>query len=170
MTDQPVADLPTPGLDDHVLALARQTLEELLSKMDIAGQVVAHWGELEEGDDARPVLLDIEGDDLSLLIGPKGATLAALQTITRLIVAKNLSNGVNLLVDVEGYRQRRETQLRGLARRIAEQVVQRGRAMSLEPMPASERRLIHLELRDHPQVRTESVGEGDRRKVTIIPK
>lgn len=73
------------------------------------------------------------------------------------------------MVDVEGYRARRERQLRRLARRMAQQAVERGRTMVLEPMPAHERRIIHLELRDHEQVRTESVGEGERRKVTIIP-
>jgi spoIIIJ-associated protein len=77
---------------------------------------------------------------------------------------------VSLAVDVEGYRQRREQQLRRMAQRLAEQAVERGRTMTLEPMPANERRIIHLELRDHLAVRTESVGEGDRRKVTIIPK
>ncbi len=161
---------PLPEAEDQSLTIARETLVELLSKMSIPGQVTARWGEQEEGDEIRPVILDITGDDLSLLIGPKGDTLAALQTITRLITAKALPAGSSLIVDVEGYRERRAQQLRGLARRMAEQVVQRNRAMSLEPMPAHERRIIHIELRDHAQVRTESVGDGERRKVTIIPK
>ncbi|HLE27182.1 MAG TPA: RNA-binding cell elongation regulator Jag/EloR [Anaerolineales bacterium] len=166
-----MADEPTPApAEDHRLHTARHTLAELLSKMKISAQVTARWGELDEDTQERPLVLDVHGDDLSMLIGRKGETLTALQYITRLIVSKTLNEGFNLVVDVEGYRERRAEQLRHLAQRMAEQVVQRGRTMSLEPMPASERRIIHLELRDHPQVRTESVGEGDRRKVTIIPK
>ena len=166
-----MADVPMPAAtEDRRLQVAQQTLAELLSKMQVNAQVTAHWGELDEDSQERPLLLDVQGDDLSLLIGHKGETLNALQYLTRLIVTKTLAEGLNLIVDVQGYRERRAEQLRRLARRVAEQVVQRGRTMPLEPMPANERRLIHIELRDHPQVRTESVGEGDRRKVTIIPK
>ncbi len=74
-----------------------------------------------------------------------------------------------MVIDVEGYRARREQQLRRLARRMADQAIELGRTMVLEPMPPNERRIIHIELRDHPSVATESIGEGARRKVTIIP-
>jgi spoIIIJ-associated protein len=77
---------------------------------------------------------------------------------------------VAVVIDVEGYRARRERQLRQLARRMADQAVEAGRTMTLEPMPANERRIIHLELREHPGVVTESIGEGDHRKVTIVPR
>ena len=95
-----------------------------------------------------------------------------LEASTRLrardhIVGKELQRPVAVVIDVEGYLARRERQLRQLAKRMAQQALERGRSISLEPMPASERRIIHIELRDHPQVYTESVGEGDRRKVTI---
>jgi spoIIIJ-associated protein len=85
-----------------------------------------------------------------------------------LIVSKELDRQVAVVIDVEGYRARRERQLRRLAQRMAEQAIELGRTMVLEPMPASERRIIHLELRDHPRVTTESTGEGAQRKVTII--
>jgi len=77
---------------------------------------------------------------------------------------------VNLVVDVQGYKQRREQNLRRLAERMATQAVRSGHTVYLEPMPPYERRIIHLALRDHPDVTTQSVGEGNRRRVTIIPR
>ncbi len=165
-----MADPEPEDREDGRLRLAQQTLEELLAKMKIKAIVQARWGDPDEPGEAPSVMLDVQGNDLGALIGRKGETLAALQYIARLILSKSLNESVNLIVDVEGYRQRREQQLRRMAQRMAEQALQRQRTLSLEPMPASERRIIHLELRDHPGVRTESVGEGDRRKVTIIPK
>jgi spoIIIJ-associated protein len=105
-----------------------------------------------------------------MLIGHKGETLAALQYVTRIIAAKRLGKAVNIVVDVENYKGRREEQLKRLAKRIAEQAVQQGRTLSLEPMPPNERRIIHIALRDRSDVSTESTGEGRARKVTVIPK
>lgn len=157
-------------VEDSDVAASRQVLQELLDKMRIRAHVSALWGEAAGEDEERPLLLDVHGDDLGMLIGRKGETLAALQYIVRLIVNKQLNTMLNIVVDVEGYKQRREQQLIRLANRLAEQAVQRGQTMTLEPMPANERRIIHITLRDHPQVTTESVGEGSSRKVTIIPK
>jgi spoIIIJ-associated protein len=154
----------TPDAD---LELARATLAELLERMKLRASVSTRWGEPDEADASPALLADVHGDDLSILIGRKGETLAALQYLARLLISKQLNRGVNLVVDVEGYRQRRHEQLRRMARRTAEQVIQRQRAIALEPMPPDERRIIHLELRDHPDVRTESTGEGVKRKVTI---
>jgi spoIIIJ-associated protein len=165
----PPPEEPTPAADP-TLALAQQTLENLLARMKISASVATEWGPADEADGERTLLADVRGDDLSILLGRRGETLAALQYLARLLLAKQVSHGVNLIVDVEGFRQRRHEQLRRMARRTAEQVVQRGRAIALEPMPPDERRIVHLELRDHPQVRTESAGEGNRRKVTIYPK
>jgi spoIIIJ-associated protein len=166
MSDESIATAPT----DDDLALAQRTLEELLAKMGVSAQVMAEWGEVDPEDRSRPLILDIQGNDLTALIGRNGETLNALQYILRLMLTKPLHPDVNVIVDVQGHKRRREEQLRRLARRMAEQVMERGRTMSLEPMPAHERRIIHLELRDHPTVRTESTGEGNRRKVTIVPK
>jgi len=138
--------------------------------MGLTARVSGRWGEADEPDEPRPVLVDIRGDDLSLLIGRRGESLAALQYITRLIVGKELGDYLPIVVDVEGYRARRERQLRQLARRMAEQAVERGRTMTLEPMSPAERRIIHLELRDHQRVFTESIGEGENRKVTVVPR
>lgn len=123
-----------------------------------------------EGKEPRHWILDVSGRDLGSLIGRKGETLAALQYLTRMLTSRKLGRRVYLVVDVEGYKTRREAMLRRLAQRMAEQAVQRGRTVAMEPMPPHERRIIHLTLRDHPEVTTESVGEGDKRKVTVIPR
>jgi spoIIIJ-associated protein len=138
----------------------------------VRATVSASWGEATTGEFAEeaPILLDVTGEDLDGLIGRKGETLAALQYILRLILSKQMGEGVDVVVDVEGHKRRREEQLRRMALRLAEQATQRGRTMSLEPMPANERRIVHLALRDHPDVRTESIGDGPHRKVTIVPK
>lgn len=155
---------------DDILSTARQTVMELLEKMKIKAQVTATIKPAEDKDDEDTVLVNIEGDDLSILIGRRAETLSALQYITSLIVGKRLNRWVPLMIDVQGYRARRERQLRVLARRMAEQAIHTGRRQVLEPMPANERRVIHLELRDHPHVATESIGEDPNRKVTIFLK
>jgi spoIIIJ-associated protein len=170
------SDSPAPGVEEdfeqdglEALDIARDIVGELLSRMGVEGHVEAVWGEPDAPGKVRPLLVDIRGDDLSLLIGRRGETLSALQYITRLIVGKELHRPVAIVIDVEGYRARREETLRRLARRMAEQALERDRTMTLEPMPANERRIIHLELKENPGVTTQSVGEGVRRKVTIIP-
>jgi len=155
---------------DPELEQARSTLQDLLEHMQVRAEVVAGYGQKDPEAEGPVIVLDVRGDDLDPLIGRHGETLSALQYITRLILSKQFSHNVDLVVDVQGHKQRREEQLRRMARRMAEQAAERQRVMSLEPMPANERRIIHLELRDHADVSTESVGDGDRRKVTIVPK
>jgi spoIIIJ-associated protein len=158
------------GEDDlEALSTTKVVVESLLERMEIDAAVDATWGEASDDRDRRPLLINIRGGDLSLLIGRKGETLSALQYITRLIVSKETQRSIAVVIDVQGYRARREQQLRQLAKNMATQAVERGRTMVLEPMPANERRIIHIELRDHPNVTTESTGEADQRKVTIIP-
>lgn len=156
--------------DQHNVKSVQSVVVELLERMRVKAEVSAKYIEPLDDKDQRVVLVDIEGKDLSILIGRRSETLNALQYITGLIVSKELGHWVPLLIDVQGYRNRRERQLRQLGRRMAEQAVQSGRKQTLEPMPANERRLIHLELRDHPLVFTESVGEEPYRKVTITLK
>lgn len=156
--------------DDDTLEIAQAVVQELLSRMKIQASLSVRYGEPEDPKDRAPLLVDVRGDDLSILIGPKAETLNALQYIAGLIIGKEIGHSVPLVVDVEGYRARRYQQIRQLARRMAEQAVRTGRRQVLEPMPANERRLIHIELRNHPEVTTESIGEDPRRKVTIIPK
>jgi spoIIIJ-associated protein len=154
---------------DELLNLAEETVSKLLYHMKLQAQVSAHYEETDR-DDRRTIHVDVRGDDLSILIGRRSETLNAFQYVASLMVGKEVQQWVQLVVDVEGYRSRRESQLRRMARRMAEQAVKTGRRQVLEPMSSNERRIIHLELRDHPAVITESIGEEPYRKVTIIPK
>ena len=113
-------------------------------------------------------VIDLAGEDSGLLIGRRGQTLQALQFLVNLIVRKQFEN-VRVVLDVENYRQRRESQLRDMATKVAERVAQTNRSITLEPMPPADRRIIHTSLTDHPEVSTESTGEGEGRKVTIMP-
>lgn len=161
---------PVEGSDEEALQITQDTVSELLQRMGIEARIEAHWGEADAPGKIRPLFLDIHGDDLSILIGRRGETLTALQYITRLIVGKELKRPVAVLIDIEGYRARREQQIRRLAQQMAIQAIETSQTMSLEPMPAYERRIVHIELRDNPDVDTVSVGERDQRKVTIIPR
>ena len=114
-------------------------------------------------------IIDLAGEDSGLLIGRRGQTLQALQFLVNLIVRKQFE-GVRVVLDVENYRQRRESQLKDMATKVAERVAQTNRSITLEPMPPADRRIIHTSLTDHPGVSTESTGEGEGRKVTIMPK
>ena len=158
------------GSDEEALQITQETVSELLQRMGVEASIKARWGEADAPGKIRPLFLDIHGDDLSILIGRRGETLTALQYITRLIVGKELRRPVAVLIDVEGYRARREVQIRRLAQQMANQAIETSQTMTLEPMPAYERRLVHIELRDNPAVETMSVGERDQRKVTIIPQ
>jgi spoIIIJ-associated protein len=152
------------------LKVTRTVVEELLERMRVKATITPRYVEPEDERDRRVILVDIQGNDLSILIGRRSETLNALQYITSLIVSKELNKWVPLMIDVQGYRERRNRQLRQLGRKMAEQAIQSGRKQVLEPMPANERRVIHLELRDHAQVFTESTGDEPYRKVTISLK
>lgn len=155
---------------ENLVSITKATVAELLDHMDIRATVEARLGEPDEQGEMAPVLVDITGGDLSILIGRHAETLNALQLITRMIVGKEVGHSTHIVIDVEGYRKRREDGLRELARKMAKQAVSTGRRQSLEPMSPAERRIIHMELRDSVEVTTESTGEEPRRKVTIIPK
>lgn len=168
--EPPLEEAVPPGEEDPTLRVARETVSELLEKMKVHARITAQYGEADDPESRIPVLVDIRGDDLSILIGRRSETLNALQYIAGLIIGKELGHSIAVVIDVEGYRVRREAQIRQLARRMADQAVKTGRRQILEPMPANERRIIHIELRDHPDVKTESIGEEPHRKVTILPK
>ena len=154
-----------------VAELATALLEELLEHMKVEAQVEARIGDdlAEDGEEAA-LILDVTGNDLGILIGRRGETLRALQYMLRLMLSRRLERWEPVIVDVESYRVRRRRLLRQLAARMAERVAFSQQRVVLEAMPAHERRIIHIALRDHPQVTTKSIGEGERRKVTIIPK
>jgi spoIIIJ-associated protein len=183
--DEETADLPAAATTDVTasdeVSLSEEEVETIAA--DLLTQTVRHMGfqatvrtewrdgndELSEHDD-RYLLLDVQGEDLGALIGRRGETLDNLQYVLRLMVNQRLHRWQNIVVDVEGYKERRIHQLTQLAQRTATQVAATGRPVPLEPMPPNERRIIHLTLRDHPDVYTESIGEGDRRKVQILTK
>jgi spoIIIJ-associated protein len=148
------------------------TLREILHYMKIEAEVVIERPLRDNGepDEEAPWVLHVYGDDLGLLIGHRGETLSSLQYLTRLIAGRDTQHRAEFIIDVENYKGRREMLLRRLAHRMAKEAIRRKRTVELEPMPPHERRIIHLALRDRNDVYTESVGEGNRRKVTIIPK
>lgn len=154
---------------DELLDRTESVVSKMLHLLDLQAQVSAHYGPTER-DGRRNIQVDIRGSDLSVLIGRRSETLSAFQYIASLIVGKEEQQFVQLTVDVEGYRDRREKQLVQMAKRMADQVSKSGRRQTLEPMPSAERRIIHIALRDHPDVKTESTGEEPYRKVMILPK
>lgn len=164
-------EIPTLKEDNYLLEIAQGIISDLLVKMKLEDtKVKVYLGEPYGPHDRIPIHADISGNDLSILIGHRGETLDSLQYIARLMLGKELEQAVPLVIDVEGYRHRREKQIRRLARSIADQVVQSNRSQSLEPMPANERRLAHLELQADKEVYTESSGVGRHRKVVIFPQ
>lgn len=150
----------------------RELLLGMLQRMNLNADVeIAPQSDAESDDEEeRALVLNIVGDDLGVLIGRQNETLSALEFVTRLMVNQQVRTRTSFVVDVNGYRAKRAESLRKLALRMADQVAESGRTVALEPMPPAERRIIHIALRDHPTVGTQSVGEGDRRKVTIIVK
>lgn len=165
-----IEDTGNGNTDDQV-QLAKDILIELLAHLELSADVVAESGIVaDEEEQAQPMVLDINGDELGILIGRRGQTLASLQYILRLMLSQKLNAPVSLVLDVNGYKQRRYESLRTMAHHIAEQVAVSHRAFAMEPMPAYERRIVHLALAHHPQVMTQSVGFGEARKVTVAPK
>jgi spoIIIJ-associated protein len=162
---------PYEGPLDEDAEVGKVVLTELLEKMEYRTEVIVRRAEPEpDSDTAPPWLLEVTGPgDLSALIGRRGETLASLQYITRLITSRELQRRANIVVDLKGYKSRRMSKLNDLATRMADQAVEQGRTITLEPMPPYERRIIHLALRDREDVETRSVGEGSGRKVTIVP-
>jgi spoIIIJ-associated protein len=156
--------------DQELAELVQGVVTDLLEKMKINAEVNTRYVEDDEERDRRYLLVDVQGHDLSILIGRKAETLNAFQYIISLIVNKQMGRMVPLVVDIQGYRERRTRQLTRLAKRMAEQAVKTHRRQVLEPMPANERRIMHLALRDHPDVITESIGDEPNRKVTILLK
>jgi spoIIIJ-associated protein len=171
-----------PAEDEEAVALATadelaaegeaavEVLSELLDKMHVTARVSVSQSEPDDLTGQRVNVVAINGEDLTMLIGPRGETLDALQFLGRLMVAHKLHRRANFVVDVEGYRQRRVQALTRLAERMADKARQRGEPISLEPMTAYERRIIHMALRDVADVYTESAGEGKQRRVRIYPK
>jgi spoIIIJ-associated protein len=161
---------PVPEASAEDVQAAVGVLEDLVRLMGIDAEVTSRPPETPgDGLGMIQAVLDIDGEDLGLLIGRRGQTLASLQYLLNLIVAKQLGKRVAFGVDVDGYRRRREEALVSLAKRTASRVRQTGRSVTLEPMPPNERRIVHITLADDPNVITVSIGEGEARKVAVTP-
>jgi len=151
----------------EAMAAAKEILEQLMAKLDFDVTVEIKAGETNR---LNVVAVGDERESLGALIGRKGERLSALQHLVNLLLSKRVGEWTRILVDVEDYRGRRERQLRDLANRAADRVVETGKMLQLEPMPALERRWIHLALRDHDRVATQSIGEEPNRRVVILPR
>jgi len=161
------ADLEAAEASPEALAAGQEILEELMRHLGFRVRV-----ELETGDTSR---LNVVGDGdekdaLGALIGRKGERLSALQHLVNLMLSRRMGGWTRVLVDVEDYRGRRERQLRDLAERAAARVVETGKMLQLEPMPALERRWVHIALRDNPDVATQSIGEEPNRRIVVLPR
>jgi len=161
------ADLEAAEASPEALAAGKDILEKLMGFLGFDVRV-----EVETGETSR---LNVVGDGdqkeaLGALIGRKGERLSALQHLVNLMLSKQMGTWTRVLVDVEDYRGRRERQLRELAERAAARVTETGKMLQLEPMSALERRWIHLALRDHPDVVTQSIGEEPNRRVVLVPR
>src|SRR5215213_9119485 len=143
--------------------LAAKVLREILERMGVDAEVSAF-------DDGERIILDAHGSESGLVIGKKGATLDALQYLVNRIIFKKPGEMAGITVDAEGYRGRREDSLTDLARRLADKAIRSGRPVPVEPMNAHDRRIVHMALADHPEVSTESEGEGMSRRVVIFPR
>ncbi len=167
---------PRQSVSDDALEeyeqLAKELVSELLEMMGVEADVVAvdNPSVMPVGaDDPPTVFIDIMGRDLGLLIGRRGDNLSQFQYLINLLLNRQTDDWVRAIVDVEGYRIRREESLIGLAERVGRQVARNRRAISLEPMPPNERRVVHLTLQNQPDVSTESSGDEPLRRVTITP-
>ena len=143
--------------------IARILVEGLLKHMGVRAQVTVRTG-------SDPITLDISGRDLGALIGWRGETLRALQSVTNVMVGRHLADGERIIVDVERYRQRREHTVREIALRAARQVKMTGDAITLDAMQPFERRAIHLALEADPDVTSGSIGEEPERRVVVGPR
>ena len=159
------ADLDAAEASPEALAAGKDILEHLMELLDFDVRV-----ELQTGDTSRLNVVggEAEKEALGALIGRKGERLSALQHLVNLMLSRRMGDWTRVLVDVEDYRGRRERQLVEIAKRAAARVIETGKMLQLEPMPALERRWIHLALRDHPQVATQSIGEEPNRRIVVL--
>lgn len=153
-----------PGPDPRAEELATEILDYFLGTMGVVASTY-----IREDTSDGEVSFEIEGEDAGLLIGRHGETLHALQFLVNILINKQLSSPTYVTIDVEGYRERHHESLRVIANRAASRVSSSGESQTLRPMSAADRRIIHVTLVDHPAVRTESKGEGDQRRVVVLP-
>ena len=178
-----VTEQPAPALmeadtgesqQDEYLVVEEPSREDVEITVDVLQHILRYMNihALVQVRSTKPLTLNIHGinENLGLLIGRRGETLAALQLLVNLIVSHRTRHRMRIIVDAENYRQRREENLRSLAQRVAQQVRSYHRSIALEAMPPHERRIVHIALSDSKDISTESIGEGDERRVVISLK
>lgn len=164
------ASVPADRAPDEQELVALEVVRDLLRHMQVDATVEVSHSDPDDLTGRQMLILDVRGDDLGALIGSRGEALNDFQYIARLMTGHRLHRRADFLIDVDGYRQRRQTALTQLARRMARKATKRGRPVTLEPMSPYDRRVIHITLRDDDSVYTESTGQGNRRRVRIYPK
>jgi spoIIIJ-associated protein len=147
---------------EEEIGTANQLMVELLQKMNVEAEVNSS---LREGN----VCIDITGDKDGILIGRHGRTLEALQVLVNRMVNRRTKEPVRIVVDIDGYRTRRADSLARMAARVGDRVKTTGKPMTIGPFNAHDRRIIHIALKEEPSLRTESIGEGFIKKISIIP-
>ena len=170
LSDAPIAESDTAAKidgEDRAFSIVRG----ILDRMGLSdAKVVARSVFPTDSDDEPSIWIDIGIDDEELFLGYQHEGLRALQTIVQTMWSHQVKSSLRVNLDVNGFRERREQQLMNMARRMAERVLENGKPIMLEPMPANERRIVHMALREIVGVETESSGEGPSRKVQIKPK
>ena len=157
-----------PRVTDEHAEIARAMLERMLDLLDFPNVVTVRGQQRDR--DRTMIQLDVAGDDVGLIIGRHGETLASLQFLLNACLSKDLPRETRVLIDIEHYRDRREESLRGIALRAADRAMRERTPVTLQPMPPNERRIIHLTLQSHRDVSTESTGEGPERRVVVTPR
>lgn len=159
-----------PDLADEGVEMAATLTQGVLDRMDYQCTCAGHLAPAADNKEHDTIWVDIQGKDASHLLSHQCEALDALQLVVQTMWAHQTKSNLRVTLDADSYKEHREKRLRQMALRIAENVAHGGRAITLEPMPASERRLVHIALRDHPGVTTESHGEGPGRRITVKPK
>jgi spoIIIJ-associated protein len=142
--------------------IAKQLTKGLLDRMGLKTEVE---GFFKDGS----LYLEVKGDQEGILIGKYGRTLESLQMLINRMVNKQLKNSVRIVIDIDDYRKRRSDSMSKIAQRLGEKAKRTGRSLTIGPFNAHDRRIIHLTLKEDPSLKTESLGEGDLKKIKIIP-
>lgn len=147
---------------EEPIEIGKRLLTGLVERLGIRPRIE---GSLIEGN----IYFDLKGDKKGILIGKYGRTLDALQTLINRMVQKELKRSIRVILDVDGYRKRRIDTLSKMALRLGEKAKRLGHSITIGPFNAHDRRIIHMALKEDPSLRTESIGEGETKKITIIP-
>jgi len=164
LQEKPRAERPSGALDRALVEkTALEVAENLFAGFNI--QCSVSW----EQEDRPALWISLRGKDADVMVGPRAQTLDSIQYLFRTLLHRMTEGDYNVVLDADGYRKRRRRSLESPARKLADQAVKSGRTVRMKPMPAHERRVIHMILRKDKRVKTESAGKGHERAITIMP-